>query len=114
MWGKEWGAYQKAKAVFELRESGLTAQAAAQSLGLNTRAATYCGGPISHSSKCRLMKNMVNTSNQSTTATSKRYSRRQALRSGLGGVMKTGDLQTMNTCVSSTVGCLVTSWTTAI
>jgi hypothetical protein len=34
---KEWGAYQKAKAVFELRESGMTPQAAAQSLGLSTR-----------------------------------------------------------------------------
>src|SRR4029077_12395120 len=36
---KEWGAYQKAKAVFELRESGLSPQAAAQSLGLSTRKA---------------------------------------------------------------------------
>lgn len=36
---KEWGPYQKARAVFELREKGLTPQAAAQSLGLSTRAA---------------------------------------------------------------------------
>jgi len=36
---KEWGPYQKAKAVFELRESGMSAQSAAQSLGLSTRAA---------------------------------------------------------------------------
>ncbi len=36
---KEWGPYQKAKAVHALRTSGLTAQDAAQSLGLSTRAA---------------------------------------------------------------------------
>ena len=36
---KEWGAYQKAKAVFALRETGLSPQEAAQSLGLSTRAA---------------------------------------------------------------------------
>lgn len=36
---KEWGAYQKAKAVFALRKGGLTPQEAAQSLGLSTRAA---------------------------------------------------------------------------
>jgi hypothetical protein len=36
---KEWGPYQKARAVFELREKGLTPQEAAQSLGLSTRAA---------------------------------------------------------------------------
>lgn len=36
---KEWGAYQKAKAVFALRETGMSAQEAAQSLGLSTRAA---------------------------------------------------------------------------
>jgi len=36
---KEWGPYQKAKAVFTLRNSGMTAQQAAQSLGLSTRAA---------------------------------------------------------------------------
>lgn len=36
---KEWGPYQKAKAVYALRMSGLTAQEAAQSLGLSTRAA---------------------------------------------------------------------------
>ncbi|MGO9519617.1 MAG: hypothetical protein ACLPND_21475 [Candidatus Korobacteraceae bacterium] len=36
---KEWGPYQKAKAIFELRESGMSAQVAAQSLGLSTRAA---------------------------------------------------------------------------
>jgi len=36
---KEWGPYQKAKAVFELRESGMSSQTAAQSLGLSTRAA---------------------------------------------------------------------------
>lgn len=36
---KEWGPYQKAKAVFALRLSGMTAQQAAQSLGLSTRAA---------------------------------------------------------------------------
>jgi hypothetical protein len=35
---KEWGAYQKAKTIYELRNSGLTAQEAAQSLGLSTRA----------------------------------------------------------------------------
>lgn len=36
---KEWGPYQKAKAVFALRETGLSAQESAQSLGLSTRAA---------------------------------------------------------------------------
>lgn len=36
---KEWGAYQKAKAVHALRKAGLTPQEAAQSLGLSTRAA---------------------------------------------------------------------------
>jgi len=36
---KEWGAYQKAKAVHALRKSGLSPQEAAQSLGLSTRAA---------------------------------------------------------------------------
>lgn len=36
---KEWGPYQKAKAVFALRETGLSPQEAAQSLGLSTRAA---------------------------------------------------------------------------
>ncbi len=36
---KEWGPYQKAKAVHALRVSGLSAQEAAQSLGLSTRAA---------------------------------------------------------------------------
>lgn len=36
---KEWGAYQKAKAVHALRKSGLSSQEAAQSLGLPTRAA---------------------------------------------------------------------------
>lgn len=36
---KEWGPYQKAKAVYTLRTSGMTAQQAAQSLGLSTRAA---------------------------------------------------------------------------
>lgn len=36
---KEWGPYQKARAVFILRESGSSAQEAAQSLGLSTRAA---------------------------------------------------------------------------
>lgn len=36
---KEWGPYQKAKAVFSLRETGMTAQEVAQSLGLSTRAA---------------------------------------------------------------------------
>lgn len=36
---KEWGPYQKARAVYELRETGITPQAAAQSLGLSTRAA---------------------------------------------------------------------------
>lgn len=36
---KEWGAYQKAKAVHALRKSGLSSQEAAQSLGLSTRAA---------------------------------------------------------------------------
>lgn len=35
---KEWGAYQKAKAVHALRKSGLSSQDAAQSLGLSTRA----------------------------------------------------------------------------
>jgi hypothetical protein len=33
---KEWGAYQKARAVYILREPGLTAQEVAQSLGLST------------------------------------------------------------------------------
>jgi hypothetical protein len=33
---KEWGPYQKAKAVFNLRESGRSPQEAAQSLGLST------------------------------------------------------------------------------
>ncbi|WFP50267.1 ParB/Srx family N-terminal domain-containing protein [Methylomonas sp. EFPC3] len=36
---KQWGAYQKAKAVHALRKSGMTPQEAAQSLGLSTRAA---------------------------------------------------------------------------
>lgn len=36
---KEWGPYQKARAVFILRESGSSPQEAAQSLGLSTRAA---------------------------------------------------------------------------
>lgn len=36
---KEWGAYQKAKAVHALRKAGLTPQEAAQSLGLSTRSA---------------------------------------------------------------------------
>ncbi|RZK02503.1 MAG: hypothetical protein EOO43_23375 [Flavobacterium sp.] len=36
---KEWGPYQKARAVYTLRESGSSAQEAAQSLGLSTRAA---------------------------------------------------------------------------
>jgi hypothetical protein len=36
---KEWGAYQKAKAVDALRKSGMSPQEAAQSLGLSTRAA---------------------------------------------------------------------------
>ncbi len=36
---KEWGPYQKAKAVHALRRSGLAPQEAAQSLGLSTRAA---------------------------------------------------------------------------
>jgi len=36
---KEWGAYQKAKAVHALRKSGMSSQDAAQSLGLSTRAA---------------------------------------------------------------------------
>lgn len=36
---KEWGAYQKAKAVFALRKSGMGPQESAQSLGLSTRAA---------------------------------------------------------------------------
>lgn len=36
---KEWGAYQKAKAIYELRRSGLSPQEAAQNLGLSTRSA---------------------------------------------------------------------------
>ena len=36
---KEWGPYQKARAVYILRESGSSPQEAAQSLGLSTRAA---------------------------------------------------------------------------
>lgn len=36
---KEWGAYQKAKAVHALRKSGMTPQETAQSLGLSTRSA---------------------------------------------------------------------------
>lgn len=36
---KEWGPYQKARAVFQLRESGSNPQEAAQSLGLSTMAA---------------------------------------------------------------------------
>lgn len=36
---KEWGPYQKAKAVHALRKAGLSPQEAAQSLGLSTRAA---------------------------------------------------------------------------
>ena len=36
---KEWGPYQKARAVFQLRESGMQVQEAAQSLGLSTRKA---------------------------------------------------------------------------
>jgi hypothetical protein len=36
---KEWGPYQKARMVFELRETGKTAQEVAQSLGLSTREA---------------------------------------------------------------------------
>lgn len=36
---KEWGAYQKAKAIHALRKSGMSSQEAAQSLGLSTKAA---------------------------------------------------------------------------
>lgn len=36
---KEWGPYQKAKAVHALRETGMSAQESAQSLGLSTRSA---------------------------------------------------------------------------
>lgn len=36
---KEWGPFQKARAVYELRESGSAPQVAAQSLGLSTRQA---------------------------------------------------------------------------
>lgn len=36
---KEWGAYQKAKAVHALRKSGMSPQESAQSLGLSTRSA---------------------------------------------------------------------------
>lgn len=36
---KEWGPYQKAKAVHALRKTGMSAQEAAQGLGLSTRAA---------------------------------------------------------------------------
>lgn len=36
---KEWGPYQKAKAVYHLRQTGLSPQDSAQSLGLSTRAA---------------------------------------------------------------------------
>jgi hypothetical protein len=36
---KQWGAYQKAKAVYALRKGGMSSQEAAQSLGLSTRAA---------------------------------------------------------------------------
>ena len=36
---KEWGAYQKAKAVYALRSGGMSPQDSAQSLGLSTRAA---------------------------------------------------------------------------
>lgn len=36
---KEWGPYQKARAVYELRETGKTSQEVAQSLGLSTREA---------------------------------------------------------------------------
>lgn len=36
---KEWGPYQKAKAVHALRETGMSPQESAQSLGLSTRAA---------------------------------------------------------------------------
>ena len=36
---KEWGAYQKAKAIHALRRTGFSPQEAAQSLGLSTRAA---------------------------------------------------------------------------
>jgi ParB/Sulfiredoxin domain len=36
---KEWGAYQKAKAVHALRKSGMSSQEAAQSLGLSTKSA---------------------------------------------------------------------------
>jgi hypothetical protein len=35
---KEWGPYQKAKAIFGLRQTGLSPQEVAQSLGLSTRA----------------------------------------------------------------------------
>lgn len=36
---KEWGPYQKARAVFVLRDSGISPQETAQSLGLSTRSA---------------------------------------------------------------------------
>jgi hypothetical protein len=36
---KQWGAYQKAKAVHALRKGGMSSQEAAQSLGLSTKAA---------------------------------------------------------------------------
>ena len=36
---KEWGPYQKAKAIYALRQTGMSPQEAAQSLGLSTRSA---------------------------------------------------------------------------
>ncbi|MBF0339073.1 MAG: hypothetical protein HQL05_14740 [Nitrospirae bacterium] len=36
---KEWGAYQKARAVYELREAGYSSKDSAQSLGLSTKSA---------------------------------------------------------------------------
>ncbi len=51
---KEWGAYQKAKAVHALRKSGLSPQDAAQSLGLSTRAAN-------NSYRCYLALEQMNT-----------------------------------------------------
>lgn len=65
---KEWGPYQKAKAVFHLRQTGLSPQDSAQSLGLSTRAANQ-------SYRCFLaLENMANDEEYEERVTPDMYS----------------------------------------
>lgn len=65
---KEWGAYQKAKAIHALRKSGMSPQESAQSLGLSTRAAN-------HSYRCFLaLEQMSSDEEFGEYATPKMYS----------------------------------------